>query len=121
MDVNNTPKVVRLRIKDGKVVQNCTCYIGRAIFRGGWNLKTHGDQAINLFKEYLKKKIIEDPEKWVIAILDLRGHTLGCWCKIPDKPDTPCHGDVLVEFFIRLNEIFTMEIKMKRIPNSKNS
>ena len=120
MDVNNTPKVVRIRIKDRKVVQNCTRYIGRAISRGGWNfkksifanpytLKTHGDQAINLYREYLKKKIIEDPEKWVIAILDLRGHTLGCWCKIPDKPDTPCHGDVLVEFYIRLNEIFTME------------
>lgn len=112
------PKVVKLKRKNGKIIQDCTFYCGRQISRGGWNLKesifanpytlkTHGDQAINLYREYLKKKIIDDPEKWVIAILDLRGHTLGCWCK--ETPNSPCHGDVLVEFYIRLNEIFTME------------
>lgn len=109
------PKVVKLKRKNGKIIQDCTFYCGRQISRGGWNLKesifanpytlkTHGDQAINLYRQYLKKKIIDDPEKWVIAILDLRGHTLGCWCA-----PSPCHGDVLVEFYIRLNEIFTIE------------
>lgn len=114
----DVPKVVRLRRKGGKVVQDCDRYIGRTLNMSGWKLKEslfanpftvkeHGDQAIPLYREYLKKKIAQDPEKWVMEILDLESKTLGCWCK--NKLTDPCHGDVLVEFYVRLKEIFMTE------------
>jgi len=111
----NVPKVVRLRRKGGEVVQGCDQYIGRTMSMSGWKLKEslfanpfkvkeHGDRAIPLYRVYLKKKIAEDPDTWVMAIIDLEGKTLGCWCK-----PAPCHGDVLMEFYVRLKEIFTMD------------
>lgn len=111
----NVPRVVKIKRKDGKVVQDCDQWIGRNLSMGGWKLKEslfanpftvkqYGDRAIPLYREYLKKKIAEDPEKWVMAILDLEGKTLGCFCK-----PAPCHGDVLVEFYVRLRAIFTMD------------
>ena len=49
------------------------------------------EQVIQKYKEYIIKKTMNNEikfEEW----LNLRGKTLGCWC----KPE-PCHGDVLVE------------------------
>jgi len=34
----------------------------------------------------------------IAALPELRGKTLGCWC----RPKFPCHGDVLVELFSKL-------------------
>ncbi len=61
-------------------------YIGRPSKWG--NLFTEGTKAENIrdYKEYvLKGPLIEDIE-------ELRGKTLGCWCR-PGR----CHGDVLIE------------------------
>ena len=93
--------VVRIRRKNGVIVQDCDVYIGRAQNQGGWNLKsskwanpfpvkTHGlSNSLTLYKEYITKRIDEDPITYDLN--ELRGKRLGCWC------DNRCHGDILVE------------------------
>jgi len=99
------PTVVCLCRSKGKVVQDCTVYIGRVCFRGGWNLKQskwhnhfsvkkYGlDEALSKYEEELRnnKELLE-------ALPELAGATLGCWCK-GKQPDDRCHGDILVKLF----------------------
>lgn len=47
------------------------------------------DESLMLYEQHVRDNLIDDIE-------ELRGKTLGCWCK-PDR----CHGDVLVKI---LNE-----------------
>lgn len=91
-------QVVRIQRKAGKVVQDCDIYIGRACFRGGWELeqsKWHNPFSVG---KYGLSRAISKYEAYVRAsgliadIEELRGQTLGCWCK-----PGPCHGDVLVK------------------------
>jgi hypothetical protein len=97
-------RVVCLRRSKGVVVQSCDVYIGRAISMGGWNLpcsKWHNpfvvgpdgtvQEVIAKYEAYLQKR----PDL-IKALPELRGKTLGCWCKKPKTPNAPCHGDVLV-------------------------
>lgn len=106
MHKNQTAKrsiVVKLRRKNGMVVQSCDVYIGRAWNLGGWNLaqskwanpftvKQCGSAAaaVQKYREY----ILTRPDL-LDALNELEGKVLGCWCK--EKPSDPCHGDVLVE------------------------
>ena len=89
--------VVRIQRKKGKVVQDCDIYIGRAVYRGGWQLpkskwanpfsvnKYGREKCLQLYKDYvLTSGLIDNIE-------ELRGKQLGCWCH-PEK----CHGDVLL-------------------------
>lgn len=94
--------VVRIQRKNGTVVQDCDVYIGRSCTRGGWNLKQskwhnpfsvqiYGrDECLSRYKDYILGKIEEDPIFYNLE--ELRGKTLGCWCK-PER----CHGDILRE------------------------
>jgi hypothetical protein len=53
-----------------------------------FSVKKYGlDECLRLYREYIlsNKKLLYELE-------ELRGKTLGCWCK-PDK----CHEDVLIE------------------------
>lgn len=50
------------------------------------------EEAVSKYREY----ILQKPEL-LEALPELQGKTLGCWCKIPENPNAPCHGDVLVE------------------------
>ena len=100
-------KVVRIRRKDGMIIQGCDIYIGRRMTMGGWNLeespfanpykiKEYGsaDIVCALYETYIRNK----PD--LIAILPiLRGKTLGCWCENPEK----CHGSILIKL---LNEYY---------------
>lgn len=90
--------VVRIQRKQGEIVQDCDIYIGRACYRGGWELpqskwhnpysvNTYGDQAIPMYENYLRN----NPEL-LAALPELVGKRLGCWCK-----PGPCHGDVIVK------------------------
>lgn len=91
--------VVRIRRQGGQIVQDCDIYIGRAWSLGGWNLeeskwanpfptKEYGrEESLRLYREYILNK----PEL-LAQIEELRGKTLGCWC----KPNA-CHGDILIE------------------------
>lgn len=91
--------VVHLKRRDGKVVQDCDVYIGRAVNMGGWRLRQSDwfnpfsakefgrDQCIAKYKAYLLGR-----DDLIKRLHELKGKRLGCWC----KPDA-CHGDVLVE------------------------
>lgn len=48
------------------------------------------EEAVEKYREYALKN-----EEIMSSLGELKGKVLGCWCK--NKPDTPCHGDVLVE------------------------
>jgi len=93
-------RVVRLKRKAGKVVQGCDVYIGRACFRGGWELKKSkwanpfsarscggNEVACSKYEKYIlgREDLLNDLHEFI-------GKTLGCWC----KPNA-CHGDVLVK------------------------
>lgn len=96
-------RVVKLRRRGGKIIQDCDIYIGRACYQGGWQLsqsKWHNpfsiqasgsaQRAVELYEKYLRSKpeLLKD-------IPELAGKVLGCWCK--EKGSEWCHGDVLVK------------------------
>jgi hypothetical protein len=110
----NPPNVVRLRRLNGKIVQDCDIYIGRACNMGGWRLphskwhnpysvKQYGrDGALHRYRTY-----IESNEKHLLDDLhELAGKTLGCWCK-PNR----CHGDILRELYQKTNASSNVEVK----------
>ncbi|KAJ3217357.1 hypothetical protein HDU67_008059 [Dinochytrium kinnereticum] len=94
-------RVVCLKRSQGKVVQSCDVYIGRAMYRGGWALPKSvwfnpfsvnvlgREKAIEKFEAYLTQERLDLMQR----LHELRGRVLGCWCK--KEPGTACHGDVL--------------------------
>lgn len=48
--------------------------------------------SIEAYREWFSEKVENDPE-FRQAVENLRGKTLGCWCK-----PKACHGDVVVEY-----------------------
>lgn len=117
------PVVVRIRMSGGQVVQGCDVYIGRRMSQGGWNLQESiwmnpfkvadagRGTAIEQYEAYLRQKIAASPIEWYSYLIRLvsvgRPLTLGCWCK--DKPEIPCHGDIIVkicgEVILRLHAL----------------
>ncbi len=96
------PRVVRLKRKNGKIIQDCDDYIGRRVKQGGWDLKesiwknpfTMKDcksrkECLQKYETYLRDK----PEL-MDAIPELTGKRLGCWCS-----PLPCHGEILVKIW----------------------
>jgi hypothetical protein len=70
-------------------------YIGRGSKWG--NPFTHKDGTIAQFKVSNRKEAVEKYEEWIKTqphlmenLQELKGKTLGCWC----KPQS-CHGDIL--------------------------
>jgi hypothetical protein len=99
-------RVVRLRRRGGKVVQDCDLYIGRRMTMGGWNLPQSdwanpftvkicgsAEEACRRYEEWLLEKDDEGghTNPLLSRLEELRGKTLGCWCK-----PGPCHGDILI-------------------------
>jgi len=74
-------------------------YVGRPSKWG--NLFTHKDGTLAKFKVSSPEEAVQRYEEWLLskpqlveaAKIELKGKTLGCWCKI--KGHEPCHGDVL--------------------------
>lgn len=59
----------------------------------------HGrDRCIELFKEYFYRKIETDSD-FRAAVLQLKGKTLGCFCK-----PLVCHGDVIANYLNSLED-----------------
>lgn len=48
------------------------------------------EEVLTKYETYIRDKI--EKEKLVTKLLELKGKTLGCWCK-PEK----CHGDILLK------------------------
>lgn len=93
------PIVVRIKRRNGEIVQDCDVYIGRAVNRGGWKLKASKWKNPFSVKKYGREGAIEKYREYVLnntslmnSLHELQGKRLGCWC----APE-PCHGDVLVE------------------------
>ncbi|KJE95231.1 hypothetical protein CAOG_05708 [Capsaspora owczarzaki ATCC 30864] len=93
-------RVVRLKRKNGAVVQGCDIYIGRACNQGGWHLPSSKwanpfsvskcgsrKEAVRRFEQYLLSR----PDL-LAALPELRGKVLGCWC----APEL-CHGHILAK------------------------
>lgn len=98
MENKKETTVVRICRKNGKVVQGCDVYIGRACKMGGWDLprsiwanpfsvKDCGSakEAVRRFEMYIRSQ-----PRLLAQVGQLKGLVLGCWCK-----PGPCHGDVL--------------------------
>lgn len=99
-------------VKDTEVVHckkdSFDVYIGRGrgdghilnteIGERGWlgnpfPVDEHGRvQCIERFRKEFEARL-DDDEEFREAVEDLRGETLGCWCK-----PKACHGDVIVEY-----------------------
>jgi hypothetical protein len=69
-------------------------YIGRgSAFGNPYRMGKDGDRktVIEKFRKHFQKRLHN--ERFKKAVEDLRGKTLGCFC----KPEA-CHGDVIVEY-----------------------
>lgn len=64
----------------------------KSSFANPFTAKKYGrEESIRLYREYIIDKLKKDP-KLMDEFRQLRGKTLGCWC----KPEA-CHGDVLLD------------------------
>jgi len=82
-------KVVNLRSEAYEV------YIGRgSIFGNPFKISIHSsrDIVIAKYKEYFYKRVNTD-FAFKDAVLNLKGKTLGCYCK-----PLACHGDIIVDY-----------------------
>jgi hypothetical protein len=59
-------------------------------------------------KDGTREEVIAKYEQYLVqnyqlmeSLNELRGKTLGCWCKTKENPDCPCHGDILVKHLYR--------------------
>lgn len=99
--------VVRIRRKDGKIVQDCDIYIGRQCNMGGWRLpksKWHNPYSA---KKYSREESLIKYEEHIRSdpalysqLGELEGKILGCWC----HPQS-CHGDILVKLLKEKNNL----------------
>lgn len=98
--------VVRLKRKNGVIIQDCDIYIGRRMTMGGWNLpqskwanpfkiKDFGtiEECLNEYEKYVRNN-----PNLIKSLHELQNKILGCWCK-----PNPCHGDILLKL---LNEYY---------------
>lgn len=97
-------EVVRLRRRNGQIVQGCDIYIGRALYQGGWALTGSkwqnpfkvGDNRAGAIEQY--EAYVRSRPDLMAALPELKGKKLGCWCK-----PLPCHGDVLLKLVSELD------------------
>lgn len=57
-------------------------------------------EAIDAYKEWITKG---EGQHLLNDLHELKGKTLGCWCKDENGKGKSCHGDVLVEL---VNDVF---------------
>ena len=101
------PSIVRIKRKNGVIIQDCDIYIGRQCNMGGWRLEKSkwynpfsisscgsAENAVKKYEEY-----IINNEKLMKDLPELFGKKLGCWCK-----PSICHGDILVKLAKELIE-----------------
>jgi hypothetical protein len=108
------PVAVHIKRKNGAVVAGCDIYIGRAMYRGGWQLpKSAWANPFVLHKDGKNRaQVLADYEAYVrrtpelmAALPSLGGQRLGCWCK-----PLPCHGDVLARLYAEHIEVSPCEV-----------
>ena len=90
-------------------LEKCDVYIGRGhggsivdppqhgCFGNPYSIEKFGrDRAIEQFKIYFNDRILKD-EQFKLAVLDLRGKKLGCFCKPKNgfNGQLLCHGQII--------------------------
>lgn len=90
---------------------DCDVYIGRGrgnahientrIGKRGWlgnpfslECGFSREESISRFAEVILRRVEQDPE-FRKALYELKGATLGCWCRSCSEDDPACHGDVV--------------------------
>lgn len=103
------PTVVKLKRKEGEIVQGCDVHITRRVTMGGWNLSesiwhnpdhVHDDSdrltVISRYESYIRSRILKEYHVFQPLMHSMitqgRSIQLGCFC----KPE-PCHGDVILK------------------------
>jgi hypothetical protein len=102
---------VRIRRKDGQVVQGCDVYIGRRCNQGGWGLPASiFANPYFVGKDGTREEVIAKYYNHAINSADimallpqLDGKVLGCWC----EPNESCHGDVLIYLINQLKTTYS--------------
>lgn len=90
-----SPTVVHLKRKDGKVVQDCDVYIGRRLTMGGWNLKDSiWANPFKIDEENTREQVLEKYEKYLRSNFPLLSKLKSLEGKRID-----CHGDILIKVF----------------------
>lgn len=85
-----------------KYKESYDVYIGRgSIWGNPFTVQEYGrDIAISMYELYMRDRIKIFPEI-IDELLELKGKTLGCFCK-----PQPCHGDILIKL---IQEYSTIE------------
>lgn len=60
-----------------------------------------GENAIEKYRSYLIDEL-SSGSITLDQLENLKGKTLGCWCKTKKNPEAKCHGDVIVELIKEL-------------------
>jgi hypothetical protein len=87
------------RVVNKKFTKDFDVFIGRpSLFGNPDVIGIHGtrEQVIAAYKAAFYERVGSDL-KFREEVKALKGKTLGCFCKDPNK-EVPCHGDVFVEF-----------------------
>ena len=97
-------RVVHCKIEDFDV------YIGRPSKWG--NLFSHKAGTLAKYSCVSIEEAVEKYRAWILTqpellkdLVELKGKTLGCWCKTKKNPQALCHDDVLAELAECLEEI----------------
>lgn len=100
-----TVKVVHVRDKVPGAV-----YIGRAMPRQGlkasplgnpFKVTEYAERAMYLYSDWLREHSTrytpqrEELHKLLVRLERGEDLALACWCKTKERPDAPCHGDVI--------------------------
>ena len=91
---------VQARRKNGKIVSSFDVYIGRACYRGGWQLpKSKWANPYTIGKDGTREEVIRKYEKYILNkpellkdLSELKGRRIGCFCGEEDD----CHGEILI-------------------------
>ena len=73
-------------------------YIGinRSRWANPYSVKDYGiERSLELYRAHLEDLLKSESNRDLF--LQLRGKTLGCWCKSTVEKE-PCHGDIIVEY-----------------------
>lgn len=98
---NDIPQSSDTRVVN-KYKESYQVYIGRgSIWGNPFTVQEHGrDAAISMYEIHIRERLKNEPEL-VRQLLNLKGNTLGCFCK-----PQPCHGDILIKL---IEEYSTIE------------
>ncbi|MCB0565516.1 MAG: DUF4326 domain-containing protein [Phaeodactylibacter sp.] len=90
------PKRIHRKTRYTKLPEGAVLVTRGSRWGNPFRLVEHGgeytrEESIRLYREYIIKKIREEPERYDLSLL--RGKDLACSCKLEEL----CHGDVLLE------------------------